>query len=131
MKEKFAFRRRGAGCLMNGGTSVAVPADVTNHWQEVETDVDWMLRGGNAAVVGGSSMWADTMGGECYCGNLLWQSCRTFCVSVSRNCTLPKSCEVCMPKFKSSSRFVMQGFRIFGILASLSGDKEAAENYNP
>lgn len=49
MKEKFAFRRRGAGCLMKGGTSVAVPADVTNHWQEVEPDVDWMLRGGNAA----------------------------------------------------------------------------------
>ena len=80
MKEKFAFRRRGAGCLMNGGTSVAVPADVTNHWQEVETDVDWMLRGGNAAVVGCSSMWTGIMGGECYCGNLLWQSCRTLCV---------------------------------------------------
>ncbi len=90
MKEKFAFRRRGAGCLMNGGTSVAVPADVTNHWQEVETDVDWMLRGGNAAVVGCSSMWTGIIGGECYCGNLLWQSCRTFCVQAMPYQVLPR-----------------------------------------
>ena len=34
-----------------------------------------------------------------------------------------------MPKFKLSSRFVMQGFRIVGILAVLSGEKEEVENY--
>lgn len=28
----------------------------------------WLVRDGNAAV-GCSSMWADAMGGECYCGN--------------------------------------------------------------
>ena len=36
---------------------------------------------GGIVPVGCPSMWADAMGGECYCGNLLWQSCRTFCVS--------------------------------------------------
>ena len=36
----------------------------------------WLVRGGNAAV-GCSSMWADTMRGEYYCGNLLWQSSLT------------------------------------------------------
>lgn len=33
---------------------------------------------GGSAAVGCSAMWADTMGGEYYCGNLLWQSCRTI-----------------------------------------------------
>ena len=37
----------------------------------------WLVRDGNAAV-GCSSMWADTMGGEYYCDNLLWQLCRTY-----------------------------------------------------
>lgn len=37
----------------------------------------WLVRSGIAAV-GCSSLWAGTMGGEYYCGNLLWQSCRTF-----------------------------------------------------
>ena len=37
----------------------------------------WLVRDRNAAV-GCSSMWADTMGGECYCGNLLWQSSLTL-----------------------------------------------------
>ena len=31
-----------------------------------------------------------------------------------------------MPKFKLSSRFAMQGFRIFGILATFSGERERA-----
>ena len=84
---------------------------------------------GEDAAGGYPSMWADAMGGEYYCGNLLWQSCRTFCVSASLNWILPKSCVVCIPKFKLSSRFVMQGFRIVGILAVLSGEKEEVENY--
>ena len=37
----------------------------------------WLVRDGNAAV-GCSSMGADSMGGECCCGNLLWQSYRTL-----------------------------------------------------
>ncbi len=37
----------------------------------------WLVRGRNAAV-GCSSMWADIMGGECYCGNLLRQSSLTL-----------------------------------------------------
>ena len=36
-------------------------------------------RGGNAAV-GCSSMWADTMAGDYYCSNLLWQSGLTLLV---------------------------------------------------
>ena len=34
----------------------------------------WLVRDGIAAV-GCSSMGAGSMGGENYCGNLLWQSC--------------------------------------------------------
>ena len=37
----------------------------------------WLVRGGNAEVEC-SSMWADTMRGEYYCGNLLWQSSLTL-----------------------------------------------------
>ncbi len=37
----------------------------------------WMVRDGNAAV-GSLPMLADTMGGEYYCGNLLWQSSLTL-----------------------------------------------------
>ena len=37
----------------------------------------WLVRDRNAAV-GCSPMWADTMGEECYCGNLLWQSSLTL-----------------------------------------------------
>ena len=37
----------------------------------------WLVRDGNAAV-GCSSMWADILRGECYCGNLLWQSSLTL-----------------------------------------------------
>ena len=37
----------------------------------------WLVRDRNAAV-GCSSMWADTRGGENYCGNLLWQSSLTL-----------------------------------------------------
>lgn len=37
----------------------------------------WLARGG-IAVVRGSSMWADTIGGEYYCGNILWQSSLTL-----------------------------------------------------
>ena len=37
----------------------------------------WLVRGGNAEVVC-SSMWAYTMRGEYYCGNLLWQSSLTL-----------------------------------------------------
>ena len=40
----------------------------------------WMVRDGNAAA-GSSSMWVDTMGGEYYCGNLLWQSSLTLLFS--------------------------------------------------
>ena len=36
-----------------------------------------MVRDGNAAV-GRLSVGAGIMEGENYCGNLLWQSCRTF-----------------------------------------------------
>lgn len=39
----------------------------------------WLGRGGFAAV-GCSSMWADTMGGEYYCSNLLWQSSLTLMI---------------------------------------------------
>ena len=37
----------------------------------------WLVRDKNAAV-GCSSMWADILRGECYCGNLLWQSSLTL-----------------------------------------------------
>ena len=37
----------------------------------------WLVRGEDAAV-GYTSIWADTIGGENYCGNLLWKSCWTF-----------------------------------------------------
>ena len=37
----------------------------------------WLVRDGKAAV-GYLSMWADTMGGENYCGNLLRQSSLTL-----------------------------------------------------
>lgn len=43
--------------------------------------VGWLSRGGIAAV-GCSSMVAGSMGGENYCGNLLWQSSVTL---LSRN----------------------------------------------
>ena len=36
------------------------------------------LEGCGIAAVGCSSMWAEAMGGECCCGNLLWQSYRTL-----------------------------------------------------
>ena len=42
----------------------------------------WRARDRNAAV-GRSSMWADTMEGECYCGNLLWQSSLTLLFPVT------------------------------------------------
>ncbi len=48
----------------------------------------WLVREGNAAE-GCSSIGADTMEGEYYRGNLLWQSCRTLAVSKLRN-TEPK-----------------------------------------
>lgn len=55
------------------------------HMDELNRKVcGWLVRDGNAAV-GGSFMWARTMGGECYCGNLFWQSCRTLAVSNLRN----------------------------------------------
>ena len=34
---------------------------------------DWLVCG-RVAVAGCSPIGADTMGGECYCGNILWQS---------------------------------------------------------
>ena len=37
----------------------------------------WLVRDGNVAA-GCSSVWAKAMGGECSCGNLLWQSYRTL-----------------------------------------------------
>ena len=37
----------------------------------------WLVRDRNAAV-GYSSIWADIMRGEYYCGNSQWQSCRTI-----------------------------------------------------
>lgn len=43
-----------------------------------------LVRVGNAAV-GGSSMWAEIMGEEYYCGNLLWQSCRTVLSSTAKS----------------------------------------------
>ena len=36
----------------------------------------WLVRDRNTAV-GCSSMWTDTLEGENYCGNLLWQSSLT------------------------------------------------------
>ena len=38
---------------------------------------DLLLRDRNAAA-GCSSIWADTIRGEYYCGNLRWQSCLTL-----------------------------------------------------
>ena len=40
---------------------------------------------GEDAAAGRSSMWAGTMGGECDCGNSLWQLCRTVCPSANLN----------------------------------------------
>ena len=40
---------------------------------------------GEDAAAGCSPMWADTMGGEYYCGNLLWQSCRTVLSSTAKS----------------------------------------------
>lgn len=37
----------------------------------------WLVRGEDVAA-GCSSVWAEAMGGECSCGNLLWQSYRTL-----------------------------------------------------
>ena len=57
------------------------------HMDELNRKVcGWLVRDGNAAV-GGSFMWARTMGGECYCGNLLWQSCRTIFSLMTGCCT--------------------------------------------
>ena len=41
--------------------------------KEIQEGYDLLVRGGNAAARC-SSMWADILRGEYYCGNLLWQS---------------------------------------------------------
>ena len=41
--------------------------------KEIQEGYDLLVRGGNA-VARCSSMWADILRGEYYCGNLLWQS---------------------------------------------------------
>ena len=45
--------------------------------KESRKGYDLLLRGRNAAA-GCSSMWADTMGGEYYCDNFLWQLSRAI-----------------------------------------------------
>ena len=48
------------------------------HMDELNRKVcGWLVRDGNAAVWR-LSVGAGIMEGENYCGNLLWQSCRTF-----------------------------------------------------
>lgn len=45
---------------------------------ELKRNVCVCLPRGEIAVVGCPSVWAEAMGGECSCGNLLWQSYRTL-----------------------------------------------------
>ena len=45
--------------------------------EESRKDYGWLVRGRNAAA-GCLPMWTGTMGEECYCGNLLWQSSLTL-----------------------------------------------------
>ena len=49
---------------------------------ELKRKICGYMVSGKISAVGCSSMRASTMGGEYYCGNLLWQSCRTFYPSV-------------------------------------------------
>ena len=44
----------------------------------------WLVRDRNAAVVC-SSMWADTMGEECYCGNQVWHSWSLFMFQLAKD----------------------------------------------
>ena len=48
--------------------------------KEIQEGYDLLVRGGNA-VARCSSMWADILRGEYYCGNLLWQSGLTLLFS--------------------------------------------------
>ena len=45
----------------------------------------WLVRDRNTAV-GCSSMWTDTLEGENYCGNLLWQSGPCCFAIIGINC---------------------------------------------
>ena len=62
-------------------------------------------------------MWADIMGGECYCGNLLWQSSLTLLSLLSPRTIGSDSCDT----VENLANGVATGRRIYGIILLLSG----------
>ena len=60
--------------------------------KDIQEGYDLLVRGGNA-VARCSSMWADILRGEYYCGNLLWQSGLTLLFSIDEECICFKLCQ--------------------------------------